>query len=99
MMIAIIRPIYKSGDKTDVTNYRPISILLSTEKVLEEVIKNKMMVFIQKYRLINDQQYGFQTGKNINKLLGDFEGDLYTAKSKRDHSLIIFIEFKKAFDT
>ncbi len=38
-----ISPIYKSGDRSLVSNYRPISLLSSTSKVLERVIYNKCL--------------------------------------------------------
>jgi len=99
MKIAVIRPIYKAGDKSDMTNYRPISILPAIEKIMEEVVKIRIMDFLQKYKILNDKQYGFQTGKSINKLLGDFADELYKAKSNKNHTTILFIDFKKAFDT
>ena len=72
---SIIRPIYKNGTKNDVNNYRPIAILPIIEKVLEEIIVRRLNEYIKKYKIINPSQYGFQKGKNINKLLGNFSNN------------------------
>jgi hypothetical protein len=37
---AIVKPIYKKGDKTSMTNYRPISLLITVSKILETVVFN-----------------------------------------------------------
>lgn len=96
---AIIRPIYKNGCKAELTNYRPISILSTIDKIMEEIMVTRLKNFVKKHQIINNRQYGFQEGKNINKLLGDFNSHLNEAKSKKEHSLIIYVDYKKAFDT
>ena len=45
---AAVTAIYKSDDKTDVKNYRPISILNSLSKIFENVIKNQIVPFFDK---------------------------------------------------
>ena len=60
---SIVRPIYKNGQKSDYSNYRPISILPVIEKVLEDVLVRRINGFVEKYSIIDDRQYGFQKGK------------------------------------
>lgn len=96
---SIIRPVYKSGEKADVSNYRPIAILSVIDKILEEVVATRLRSFLEKYRIINENQYGFQRGKNINQLLGNFSNLINEYISKNMHVLVIFIDFSKAFDT
>ena len=52
---SIIRPIYKSGNKAEFNNYRPIAILPSIEKILEEVVVRRLNEYIKKYKIIDDQ--------------------------------------------
>ena len=99
MKKSIIRPIFKSGRKSDYNNYRPISILPVLEKVFEEVLVTRLTSYLAKNKIINQNQYGFQKGKSINKLLGNFADVLNTNMSKNVHSLVLFIDFSKAFDT
>lgn len=67
---SIIRPIFKSGDRKDYDNYRPISLLPVVEKVLEEIITRRLTNFLKKFSVINKQQFGFLKLRNINQLLG-----------------------------
>ena len=99
MKIAVIRPIFKGGAKTALDNYRPISILPIIEKILEEIMSRRLNSFMDKNKIIHSSQYGFQSNKSINKLIGDFSGYINTGLSKNQHSLILFIDFTKAFDT
>lgn len=96
---SIIRPIYKSGKKSDYNNYRPIAILPAVEKVLEEIVARRLNEFLLKYKIISKNQYGFQKGKNINQLLGIFSNEVNKSLDKNEHCLGLFIDFSKAFDT
>ncbi|XP_059217637.1 uncharacterized protein LOC131994777 [Stomoxys calcitrans] len=99
MKQSIIRLIFKSGEKTDYNNYRPIAILPVVEKVLEEIIVRRLNSFLKKYNIINKQQYGFQKGKNIKQLLGYFANHINESLDQNNNCLALFIDFSKAFDT
>lgn len=99
LKIAFVRPIYKSGKKDDPANYRPISILPVLDKIMEEVMANRLQDYIAKYKIVNKNQYGFLKNRNVNQLLREFANTINTNLNKNHHSLVIFIDFKKAFDT
>ena len=99
MKTAVVKPVHKSGPKTNYNNYRPISILPSIEKILEEIMVRRLTCFLKKFNLINNNQYGFQRGKNINQLLGHFSSHINNTLEKKQHCLALFIDFSKAFDT
>ena len=64
----MIVPVFKSSDKSGISNYRPISLLCSISKVLEKVIFNKIIEHISPK--ISTFQYGFLRGRSsIHKLL------------------------------
>ena len=69
--IAKILPIFKSGDKFDPNNYRPISLLPVFSKIFEKLIYNRMLDFILKYNLINPNQYGFLKGRSTEQAMLD----------------------------
>ena len=96
---SVIRPIFKNGKKNDYGNYRPISILPIVEKVMEEIVTTRLNNFITKYKLINKMQFGFQKGKGINQLLGLFTNHVNRSMSLSMNSLVLFVDFTKAFDT
>jgi len=50
-----VTPIFKSGDRTDVTNYRPISIIIShIAKIFESLVYNSVLKSVDNI-LINEQ--------------------------------------------
>ena len=53
MKIAKIVPIFKSGDKTDVRNYRLISLLPVFSKLLEKLMLNRLQAFFTKHNVLN----------------------------------------------
>ena len=55
-----ITPIHKSGDKSLVSNYRPISLLCIMSKVLECIIYNHLRTFLLEQNLIYISQFGFR---------------------------------------
>ena len=69
------------------------------EKILEEIVVKRLNLFLNKNIIINPSQYGFQSEKSANKLLGDFSSYLNASLSKSHHSFLLFIDFSKAFDT
>lgn len=53
----------KKGDKKDFINYRPFSIIGILAKILEKILKNKLLENLEKNKIIFDGQYGFR--KNV----------------------------------
>lgn len=99
LKVSMIRPIFKSGSTDDYNNYRPIAVLSIIEKILEEVVVKRLTQFLQKYKIINKNQFGFQKGKSINKILGNFSNHVNKCLSDNLHCLVLYIDFSKAFDT
>ena len=59
MKAAKVIPIYKSKVKTDVNNYRPISLLPSLSKILEKVVHHGLYKFLTINDILYENQYGF----------------------------------------
>ena len=53
-------PIFKNGDKTDRTNYRPISVLSFFSKIFEKTINNCLIKFKDKHDILYKYQFGFR---------------------------------------
>ena len=67
---ANVVPIHKKGDKQILKNYRPISLLPITGKILERLLYDTMFEFFTKNNLISDDQSGFKPGDScVNQLL------------------------------
>ena len=54
--------LHKSGSKTDVKNFRPITTLLIFSKVFEKLVHGRLLCFIGKFNLLNSNQFGFEKG-------------------------------------
>ena len=60
MKIARVIPLFKAGDRSLFTNYRPISILPSFSKFLEKVVYNRLYNYLSKLEILCDNQFGFR---------------------------------------
>ena len=60
LKIAKIKPIFKKGENTCFTNYRPISLLPAISKIFEWVIYNQLTKYFQNNKLFFSSQYGFR---------------------------------------
>lgn len=96
---AEVVPVYKSGDKKLITNYRPISLISNFAKIFEKAIHKRLYNFLTKYRRINNKQYGFLRNKSTVMAMEDVLNKIYNSMD-RDYSVIAtFIDLSKAFDT
>lgn len=57
---AIIYPVYKSGDRNQIGNYRPISVLPTMLKILEKIMNSRLVSYLEAHSLISPNQYGFR---------------------------------------
>jgi len=61
LTFSLIKPIYKSGDKSSPSNYRPISILPAFSKIFEKVIYKRLFDHFNNNAILNEHQYGFRS--------------------------------------
>jgi hypothetical protein len=64
---SIANPIFKKGDRTDISNYRPISILSSFSKILEKAMYNRLLEHLNKYDILAKEQFGFRENLTIER--------------------------------
>ena len=65
-----IFPIHKKGDKQNIKNYRPVSVLPICCKIFERLVFNEMFIYLTANKLISKSQSGFQPGDScINQVL------------------------------
>ena len=99
---AKVIPIFKSGSKSEFTNYRPISLLSSFSKLLEKIIAQQIFRYLNKYKLLYDHQYGFRPGHDTEQPILQILDKIYSCLNKTDNPeyfIGIFLDLKKAFDT
>ena len=64
LKITNIVPIFKAGDEMVYTNYRPVSVLPVFSKILERLMYNRLIQYINENKLLYKYQFGFQKGKS-----------------------------------
>ena len=64
LKIANVVPIFKSGDDMLFSNYRPVSVLPVFSKVIERLMYNRLIGFINDNDMLYEYQFGFQKGKS-----------------------------------
>lgn len=98
LKVSKMSPIYKAGAKTSPNNYRPISVLSVFSKILEKIIKKRMLSFIEKFIQVDKYQYGFIKNSNTLSATVDFVDFISRALDKSQLVVAVFIDLKKAFD-
>ena len=91
------KPIFKSGDRTMVSNYRPISLLSIISKVLERIVYNNIIHFLE--GSFSDSQFGFLPGRSSLQQLLIFVNEILNAKQTNSGLDVLFLDISKAFDT
>jgi hypothetical protein len=64
---AIVKPIYKKGDKTGMTSYRPILLLITVPRILESVVLNRLSLHLHVNSILVPEQFGFRKGISMKK--------------------------------
>jgi hypothetical protein len=98
LKIAHITPIYKSGAKNNVCNYRPISILINLNKIFEKYLQKRLTSFFGHFNLFSNKQHGFKSGYNTETALLHFISSVLPAFENKTYSLAVLLDFKKAFN-
>ena len=96
---ARVTPIHKSGDKLEVCNYRPISTLLSVNKIFEKLTYERMLSFIDSCGLITEYQFGFRKKRSTTDAIFEVIQFASSGLNKKEHVIYLFLDLKKAFDS
>jgi hypothetical protein len=62
---ANVSPIFKKGSRVVAANYRPVSLTSIVCKVLESLIRDRLMTYLESEQLIAREQHGFAGGKRV----------------------------------
>ena len=97
--IAKVVPIYKSKDKEQFTNYRPISLLPSVSKLLEKIVHKRVYYFFIIQDTLYSSQYGFRPKHSTINAICEFTANTLNALDKKLTTIGVFLDLSKAFDT
>jgi hypothetical protein len=99
LKIGKVTPIFKSGDQTNVSNYRPISVLPVFSKILERIMYNRVYDYLVLNNLLYEKQFGFRTKASTEHAILQLTSDISESFERGECTLGVFIDLSKAFDT
>ena len=86
-----ITPIHKGGDKSSVKNYRPVCSLSSLSKIIEKVVHNRMMKFIDQNDILSNKQFGFRKNMGTETALANYMDYILSGlKHKKIYCIYIY---------
>ena len=99
LKIAKVIPVFKKGDPNCIENYRPITILSCFSKIFEKCVYTRTIKFLDKYNILTKSQFGFRSKHSTTHALLDFIDKVSNAIDDSKHTIGIFLDLSKAFDT
>ena len=99
LKLAEITPIFKSGSKTDINNWRPISLLSPFSKLFETHINNNLVKFLDKNQVIYQNQFGFRENSSTDLAIINTVNEIINTLENKSINCSIFLDLAKAFNT
>ncbi|KAK3564743.1 hypothetical protein QTP86_024963 [Hemibagrus guttatus] len=98
---ARVIPILKKPalDPSDISNYRPVSLLSFLSKILERVVCNQLSDYLMQNNLHDPNQSGFKAAHSTETALLAVTEKLHAARSAKLSSVLILLDLSAAFDT
>ena len=97
-MSQLIRTLlYKSGQKDNVNNYTPTSVLHPFSKVIEKLIKTRLTSFITRNDIVYQRQSGFRKKFTTIYSIIDVVNDCFDNINNKKLPCAIALHIKKAF--
>ena len=96
-----ITALFKSGDRTNASNYRPISILPTVSKILEKAVHSQLYQYqyLVTNNLFTRKQFGFRKGLSTVSALTSFADEVLLNMEQDKLCGAVFLDLTKAFDT
>ena len=95
---AVIYPLYKSGSKTECSNYRPISVLSAVAKIFEKLVSMQLYEYLENNAILTSQQFSFRKKFSTETAMLDVTNKWLINMDRGYLNGVIFLDLKKAFD-
>ncbi len=95
---ANITPVFKKGERSKASNYRPVSLTCICSKMLEHIVVSQMMDHFDSHNILVDCQHGFRSNRSCETQLLSLSQDLHQHLENRKQVDMIVLDFSKAFD-
>lgn len=95
---AAVVPVYKSGDSTLTSSYRPISLLNTVAKIFEIFIRDKLLSYFLERNIFSPHQYGFLPNRGTDLAIENHVCSIIDSIEKKNFTLSLYLDLQKAFD-
>ena len=96
---AKLKPLYKKGNKDEPKNYRPISLLPQISKVIEKIVHEQILEYLDSNNILYRYQSGFRPYHSTDTCLSYLSDKIIKGFENRMFTGMILIDLQKAFDT
>ncbi|CAH2101818.1 unnamed protein product [Euphydryas editha] len=96
---ALVHPVFKNGDRSNINNYRPISVLTTLSKVFEKILNKRLVNYLTVNNILSNSQFGFRAGKSTEDAVVTLTGKIIQNFDQKIKTVGIFLDLSKAFDT
>ena len=96
---AKVAALFKSRDRTNATNYRPISILSTLSKIIERVVHSQLYEYLISNNLLSNNQFGFRSKRSTATALSGFADEVLLNIDNGNICGAVFLDLTQAFDT
>ena len=98
MKKAIIVPLHKGQSTLELSNYRPISLLITISKLLEKTMYIRVYNYLNKTNQIYESQYGFRARHSCEHAIGELVSEITKSVEMGKQMVSVFLDLSKAFD-
>ena len=96
---AKVIPLHEEGPRTDVTNYKPISLLYVLYKIYQRIMQTRLFNHLQSNGIkFHNSQYEFRAGHSSEHAILEAQNKITQAIDKKKIALLLLVDFSKAFD-
>ena len=99
LKVTKVIPVFKTGSRSCINNYRPISLLSVFDKILEKIVYKRFYLFLQERKILYFKQFGFRNSCSTSYALLSIADKIKHAIDNHDYACGVFLDLSKAFDT
>ena len=99
LKIAKVTPVYKAGDHSDISNYRPIPFVPCFSKILECLMYNRLYKYLKENNILYEKEISFQSRYSTSDAVVQLVDKVFNSLEKEQFTLKVFIDLSKGFDT
>ena len=98
LKIAKFTPVFKAGNNTELSNYRPISVPCFS-KILERVMHNRLFKYLLDSNILYKKQFGFQEEHSTDHAILQLVDEMYNTFEQNNFTLGVFIDLPKTYES